>query len=259
MPITIQNIIEALEAQLPPHSQEPWDNCGIQVGVSDTPCQGVLLTLDITEEVVAEALNKGCNLIVAHHPLLFKGLKQIGESTYIERCVRMAIQHNLTIYAAHTNADVAPEGLNHLLAESLGLVDISTLEYQNNGIYGLGAIGNLREAQDLGTYLSHLAQHFASEQIRHNATSNKAIQRVALCGGSGAYLWQEAKRQGADIFITGEAKYNDYFDAEGIVLVTVGHYESEYRVTELFERIISAAYPHICHITQTNHNPVKSI
>lgn len=259
MQISIKDIIQVIEAELPPHSQEPWDNCGLQLGSLSEVCTGVLLTLDITEAILVEAKERGCNLVVAHHPLLFKGLKRIGEERYIERCVHYAIRQGIAIYAAHTNADVAPEGLNRLLSEGLGLLDIKLLEPTKLEGYGLGAIGQLPEAKPLDAYLSELRHHFASEQVKHNDAGAKLVQRVALCGGSAAYLWEEARRQGADVFITGEAKYNDYFDAEGITLVTVGHYESEFAVTRLFERIIERTYPGITHITTINHNPVKSL
>lgn len=245
--------------KFPPHSQESWDNCGLQVGLTNRICTGVLLTLDVTEAILLEAKERGCNLVLAHHPLLFKGLKRISEATYIERCVHLAIKLDITIYAAHTNADVAPEGLNFLLAEELGLQEIRVLDWNPNNPYGLGTIGNLPVAKPLDEYLQELKLHFASEQIKYNGLGAKFIKRIALCGGSAAYLWKEARKQGADIFITGEAKYNDYFDAEGITLVTLGHYESELAVTRLFDHIISSVYPNITHITNINHNPVKSL
>ncbi|MBF1309447.1 MAG: Nif3-like dinuclear metal center hexameric protein, partial [Porphyromonadaceae bacterium] len=114
--IPIYKVWEALTEKLPTALQESYDNCGLQVGDPSQIATGVLCCVDITEAVLQEAIAKGCNMIIAHHPLLFKGLKQIGTSSYIERCVCLAIRHDLTIYAAHTNADNADGGLNYLLA-----------------------------------------------------------------------------------------------------------------------------------------------
>ena len=119
--IPIYKVWEAITEKLPTALQESYDNCGLQVGDPSQPATGVLCCVDITEAVLYEAIAKSCNVIVAHHPLLFKGLKQVGTSSYIERCVRLAIRHDLTIYAAHTNADNADGGLNSLLAEGIGL------------------------------------------------------------------------------------------------------------------------------------------
>ena len=115
--IRIQDIWSTITELLPPALQESYDNCGLQVGDPSLPATGVLCCVDITEQVLQEALQKKCNVIIAHHPLLFKGLKRIGTESYIERCVRFAIRHDLAIYAAHTNADNADGGLNYLLAE----------------------------------------------------------------------------------------------------------------------------------------------
>ena len=123
----IYKVWEALTEKLPTALQESYDNCGLQVGDPSQIATGVLCCVDITEAVLQEAIAKGCNMIIAHHPLLFKGLKQIGTSSYIERCVCLAIRHDLTIYAAHTNADNADGGLNYLLAEELGLQAVTAL------------------------------------------------------------------------------------------------------------------------------------
>lgn len=257
MNIKISDIIRVLEEALPLRLQEGWDNSGLQVGIPETSCSGVLLTLDITEEILQEAVDRGCNLVVAHHPVLFKGLKRLSQETYIERCVSMAVKNDIAIYAAHTNADVAPEGLNMLLAKELGLSEVKILSAGIDNS-GLGAIGILEKSVAYTEYIEHLKAFFGSRQVKSSPSTPSEVYRVALCGGSGSFLAREAKRQGADVFITGEAKYNDYFDAEGIGLITVGHYESEFIATRLFDRIISEVYPGITHITRINHNPVIS-
>lgn len=256
----ISDIILLIEDAFPLSFQESWDNSGVQIGCANSECHGVLLSLDITEAVIDEAIERNCNLIVSHHPLLFKELKRISDETYIERCVKKAITHSITIYSAHTNADVAPKGLNIFLGSALGLKDVELLDSSNSQEYGLGAIGVLPYPLGWDELQAKLQAFFQSNQIHFNTTPNKLIGSVAVCGGAGAFLWQKAKEKGADIFITGEAKYNDYLDAEGIItLITVGHYESEHKITELFYRIISSKYPGIAKVTEKEQNPIKSI
>ena len=258
--MTIQTIIAQIEKRFPLRLQESWDNSGLQVGQTDIECSGVLTTLDITESVIEEAIALGCNLIVAHHPILFKGLKRISYSSYVERCVIMAIKHDITIYAAHTNADSAYMGLNYWLGQKMGLLSIETLSPTNgNSQEGLGVIGRLPEDLDFERFLEHTARIFKTKQLRHNGGIKDKIKTVAICGGSGAFLWERARDLDADVLITGEAKYNDYFDAEGISLITVGHYESELPVAELFQHIIADCTSTPVHITQTEHNPVITL
>ena len=259
--MTIQTIIAQIEKRLPLRLQESWDNSGLQIGQTDIECSGILTTLDITESVIEEAITLGCNLIVAHHPILFKGLKRISYScSYVERCVIMAIKHDITIYAAHTNADSAYMGLNYWLGQKMGLLSIETLSLTNgNSQEGLGVIGRLPEDLDFERFLEHTARIFKTKQLRHNGGIKDKIKTVAICGGAGAFLWERARDLDADVLITGEAKYNDYFDAEGISLITVGHYESELPVAELFQHIIADCTSTPVHITQTEHNPVITL
>ena len=130
--IRVHEVWDALEAKIPSALQESYDNCGLQVGDPSAVATGVLCCVDVTEAVIQEAIERGANVIIAHHPLLFKGLKRIGTSSYIERCVRLALQHGISIYAAHTSADNAPEGLNYLLARDLGLQQVRVLEPSPN-------------------------------------------------------------------------------------------------------------------------------
>ena len=187
-------------------------------------------------------------------------MKRISYSSYVERCVIMAIKHDITIYAAHTNADSAYMGLNYWLGQKMGLLSIETLSPTNgNSQEGLGIIGRLPEDLDFEHFLEHTARIFKTKQLRHNGGIKDKIKTVAICGGAGAFLWERARDLDADVLITGEAKYNDYFDAEGISLITVGHYESELPVAELFQHIIADCTSTPVHITQTEHNPVITL
>ena len=258
--MTIQTIIAQIEKRLPLRLQESWDNSGLQIGQTDIECSGILTTLDITESVIEEAITLGCNLIVAHHPILFKGLKRISYSSYVERCVIMAIKHDITIYAAHTNADSAYMGLNYWLGQKMELLSIKTLSPTNsNNQEGLGVIGRLPEDLDFERFLEYTARIFKTKQLRHNGGIKDKIKTVAICGGAGAFLWERARDLDADVLITGEAKYNDYFDAEGISLITVGHYESELPVAELFQQIISDCTSVPVYVTKIEHNPVITL
>lgn len=263
MELRIQDIWAELALRLPLHLQESYDNSGLQVGDPSLRATGVLCCVDITEAVLEEALAKGCNMVIAHHPLLFKGLKCISTQSYIQRCIAFALRHDLVIYAAHTNADNAPQGLNYLLAKDLGLQGTQALEprYPEDRLTGSGVVGDLLASVPLEEWLSELERYFDTHQLRYSRTEKAEIRRVAICGGAGAFLWPRAKEVGADVLLTGEAKYNDYFDCEGDpVLITVGHYESERIATRLFSKIISDKFPTFAvYQSELDSNPIKAL
>jgi len=360
----ISQIIETLEEFAPPDLQESFDNSGLQVGDSSQPVKGILLCLDVTEEVLEEALDLDCNLIISHHPLLFKPLKRLTGKSYIERCVIKACKNDLVIYSAHTNLDNAFGGVNFYLAEKLGLQNLRILSPKKDGLLklvtfvpeahaetvrtalfnvGAGCIGNYDSCsfnvQGAGTFrageetrpfvgnrnelhtepeirietilpvhkkssvlrtllavhpyeepaydfyplandrnnagsgivgelpspegeevfLQRLKTIFKLPSLIHSPLTGKEICEVALCGGSGAFLIPDAIAYGADIFITGEAKYNDYYDVENrILLAVIGHYESEIITKELFYDIITKKMINFAvHFSTTNSNPVN--
>ncbi|MCL1934398.1 MAG: Nif3-like dinuclear metal center hexameric protein [Candidatus Azobacteroides sp.] len=359
----ISQITETLEDFAPLDLQESFDNSGIQVGDISQTVKGILLSLDVTEEVLEEALQLGCNLIISHHPLLFKPIKKLTGKTYIERCVIKACKNDLVIYAAHTNVDNAFGGLNFYLAEKLGLQNRQILgpqkenllklvtfvpeaqaEMVRNALFdaGAGCIGNydlcsfnvpgtgtfrageqthpfVGNRHELHTepeirietilpdrkksavlqallavhpyeepaydfyslandrnragsgiagelpcpeqeevFLQRIKTDFKLQSIKHSPFTGKEIRKVALCGGSGAFLIPDAIACGADVFITGEAKYNDYYDVENkILLAVIGHYESEIITKELFYDVITKKITNFAvHFSKTNSNPV---
>ncbi len=361
----IKSIIRALEAQLPLWLQESWDNSGLQIGDLELEATGVLLAVDPTEAVIEEAIALGYNLVVTHHPLLFKGLKRIGTGSDVERATRLALRHDIAVYSAHTSADNAPAGLNAMLARELGLTDVVPLEtlkgsmcelttfvpsehlatvqealwaagagrigaydscsYASLGMgtfrplegsspfvgeagaleqveevrlsvvlptgcstavvsalheahpyevpafslvplanplptAGSGIVGNLPAPMPLRDYLEHLKGYFATDKLMYAGRGAELVQRVAICGGAGAFLCSVARRAGADLLVTGEAKYNDYLDAEGLTLATVGHFESESVSTRLFYEIISQKFPTFAvRISSIDNNRIKTI
>ncbi len=363
--MTVKEIMNAIEAFAPPAYQESYDNCGIQVGNAADTVTGVLLTLDVTEAVVEEAIVRGCNMIVAHHPLIFSGLKQISGRNYVERIVRLAIKNDITIYAAHTNLDNVHNGVNAKIAEKLGLINTRILAPKSNMLsklytyaplnaadkvrdalfaagagniskynecsfnttgtgtfrpatgsnpaigeagggrenveevkievivarhneaavmralrdshpyeevayeliplpnpapeIGSGMIGTLPQPMTENDMLALVKTQMKTGCIRHTALLGKQIENVALCGGSGSFLLPDAIRAGADIFITADYKYHQFFDAEGkIIIADIGHYESEQYTPEIFEAILKKKFPTFAVLlSNLITNPVK--
>lgn len=345
----IKDIVAAIEAIAPPVLQEDYDNAGLITGSPDTEVTGALLCLDSTEAVIDEAIAKGYNLIISHHPIVFKGLKKITGRNYVERTIIKAIQNNIAIYAAHTNLDnVLANGVNEKIASKLGLHDLSILQPRPNtlskliiytpesaseavknalfeagagriGHYsecsfsvngqgtfkpgaganpssgkegtrsteaeirtevilpreiagaaiaaakkahpyeemaydlipldnthqgiGSGVIGELSAPLSPSDFLNHLKKAMNLVVIRYTAF-NKNISKVAVCGGSGSFLTEAAKRSGADAYVTADIKYHEFFDADNrLMLCDIGHYESEIHTLEIFSDVIREKFP----------------
>lgn len=359
----ISELIAALETFAAPELQEDWDNTGLLTGNAAWACSGVLCTLDVTTAVVQEAAAKNCNLIVAHHPVIFKGLKRITGKTYVEAVLIEAIKANIAIYALHTALDNVLPGVNGMIAEKLMLTncnvllpkpktlrrlitfapnenaeavraavfaagaghignysecsfnsrgtgtfkaeegadpyvgeigkqhyeeetkieivfpaylepqvvtaliaahpyeevayDIFAMENTHKAI-GAGLIGELKTAMREADFLHHLQHIFKTPCIRHTALLQKPVKKVAVCGGSGAFLIKQAIRQGADFYITADVKYHEFFDAENaVVIADVGHWESEQYTIDLLHDLIAKKFPTFAVLkTSVNTNPV---
>lgn len=334
--VTIKELIRTLEEIAPPRYQESYDNAGLITGSPDWEITGVITCLDSTEAVVEEAIERGCNLIVAHHPIIFRGLKKLTGRTYVERTVIKAIRHDIAIYAIHTNLDnVYHQGVNTRFAERLGLerlqilapkavsrrmsgiipmqgnenleVELGTLGakgIQVNGIehdestllrisfsipehqtsaarkllhnargrglsswedkettpaIGSGMIGFLPQAMEEPAFLQFLKERMQAACVKHTALLGKPVQRVAICGGAGGFLLSAARRQQADVFVTADYKYHEYFDADGEILIAdIGHYESEQFTIDLLAEIISNKFSTFAvYKTGVQTNPVS--
>jgi dinuclear metal center YbgI/SA1388 family protein len=360
----VQEIIDLIEDFAPPALQENYDNSGLQVGDPDEKVKGVLLCLDVTHEVIKEAQKKKCNLIIAHHPLIFSPLKRITGKTYVEQILLTAIRKNIAIYACHTNADNVMAGVNKKVAEKLGLTNTKILQpkkgilkklvtfcptdhaekvrhalfkagcgrignydscsynLQGEGTFrgnehsnpfageknklhteqevrietvfesykeskvvkalhkahpyevvaydiyaldnrhpeiGSGLIGNLPKAMKEEDFLQQVKSVFNVGCIRYTALTGDKVHKVALCGGSGSFLLPDAIRSGAQIFITGDFKYHQFFDAENkLVIADIGHYESEQFTPEIFYEVIRKKLPKFAvHLSKTNTNPIN--
>ena len=256
----IKEVLCALEKFAPLPLQESWDNAGLQVGLTETEVSGALLCLDVNERIVDEAVKKGCNLIVSHHPLLFRGLKTISDLTDVQRTVMKVIENHLCVVSMHTNMDNAKGGVNFRIAEKLGLSDIQFFaSKQVDGIEaGSGVTGLLSAPMAADDFVLAVKKAFGVECAMCNELLRRPVHKVAICGGAGDFLLDEALKAGADAFITGEMHYHQYFGYEQkIQICVIGHYQSEQFTTEVFQTIIQKACPGVkTLIAETNTNPI---
>lgn len=359
----LKHLLFYLESIAPLSLQESYDNAGLLVGNPETEITGVLITLDSTEEVIDEAIEKGCNVIVAHHPIIFKGLKKINGKNYIERTIIKAIKNDIAIYASHTNLDNVMGGVNYKIAEKLGLTNVemllpkeatlmklvvfvpiehsgklldelytagagqignysecsfrvegkgtfkpnemanpaigqrSMLEevtenrvevifpiYKKNAILaamrrghiyeeiayyltplanenqeiGSGVVGYLEEPMETDSFMVFLKEKMQVSVIRHTALVKSKIQKIALCGGSGSFLLPQALAHKADIFITADFKYHEFFDADKrLIIADIGHFESEQFTKELLHELICKKFINFAsYLAETKTNPI---
>ena len=256
-------MLSALERFAPLPLQESWDNAGLQVGLTETEVSGALLCLDVNERIVDEAIRKGCNLIVSHHPLLFRGLKTISDLTDVQRTVMKAIENRLCVISMHTNMDNAKGGVNFRIAQKLGLNDVQFFASKLvDGIEaGSGVFGMLAEPMAADDFILKVKRIFGVECAMCNELLRRPVSKVAICGGAGDFLLDEALKTGADAFITGEMHYHQYFGYEQqIQICVIGHYQSEQFTSEVFQEIIQEACPDVktC-IAETCTNPILYI
>jgi dinuclear metal center YbgI/SA1388 family protein len=276
--VKIIEVVNALERFAPLPLQEDYDNAGLQVGLTAADVSGALLCLDVTEQVVDEAVANGCNLIVSHHPLIFHRLSCISDADYVQRTVMKAIEHKVAIVSMHTNLDAAEGGVNFKIAEKLGLCDVrfigktqtatapqplgagtpgTTTEVRG----GEGVIGRFAEPMAADDFLLLLKQRFDVECVMANELLRRPIATVALCGGAGDFLLPVAVKAGADAFLTGEMHYHQYFGYEQRVQIAViGHYQSEQYTKEILRDIIQRDCPGVrCVMSAINTNPILYI
>ena len=268
--VKIYQVVDALEHYAPLPLQEGYDNAGLQVGLTEAvEVSGALLCLDVTKAVVDEAIRKGCNLIVSHHPLIFRKLARISDENYVQRTVRKAIKNDITIVSMHTNMDAAKGGVNFKIAEKLGLRNLRFFggEKEIDGVKGgEGVIGEITDETDTvhadgiaaDDLVLMLRERFQAECVQCNQLLRRPIRKVALCGGAGSFLLDAAIAAGADAFITGEMHYHEFFGHEQeIQICVIGHYQSEQFTSEIFRSIITEKCPGVkCEISEINTNPI---
>ena len=256
----VKDILNCLTEVAPLQWQESYDNAGLQVGNLNNESRKALVCLDITEEVVDEAAAKNCDLIISHHPLIFRGLKHLTPETYIERAVMKAVKHDIAMISMHTNLDNSYLGVSRVLAERLGLKNLQLLQPSETApeLCGIGMIGEFDNAKSETDFLGLVAETIGTPCLRHSALTGRKIQKVALCGGSGTPFMPDAMRQKADAYLTADIKYHDFFVPEGnILLVDGGHFETEQFTKELIVEIIRKKFPTFAaEIAETKTNSV---
>jgi dinuclear metal center YbgI/SA1388 family protein len=362
--VKIKEILAVLDELAPSSYQESYDNAGLITGDSDLACTGVICTLDATEEVIMEAKRKGCNLVVAHHPIIFGGLKKITGRNYVERAVIAAIRNDIAIYAIHTNLDNLLTGVNSQMADKLGLQNRKVLVHKQNNLMklivfvpvadapgvrealfkagggsigkytdcsfvtrgkstftpgegtnphtgshgkreeteeekieiifpaylkeklinamveshpyeeiaydiialnnyfqevGSGLIGELPEPIEITAFLTLVKNQFGLAVIRHTPIVNQVIKKVALCGGAGSFLIKPALSAAADVYITADVKYHEFFDAENrMVIADIGHWESEQFTIDLLHEVLQAKFTTFAVLkSEVRTNPVN--
>ena len=360
----IKEITNYLEEVAPLYYQEEYDNSGLLVGDSNTQIKNVIITLDCTEEVVDEAISKDCNLIIAHHPIIFKGLKKLNGSNYIQRIIIKAIKNDIAIYAMHTNLDNIYNGVNYYIANKIKLDNCKVLapksdllrqlvvycpkqqaaelkealfragagnignyegcsftsigkgtfkateratpfvgevnefhtehedrieviyarnkekhileamqtthpyeevSYQiyvienKHRMVGAGIVGELENSMKSAEFLDYIKEVMKTDCIRHTSLVKKRIKKVAICGGSGSFLLSEAIASGAEIFITADFKYHDFFNADNnIIIADIGHYESEQYTKDLiYDLLVKKFTKFAVQLSKVNTNPIN--
>ncbi len=360
---TVSNILNILTETAPLPTQESYDNAGLLIGEPSSPVDRALITLDVTEETVDEAIAKSCQLIVSHHPLIFRPLKRLTASTPTEKIVIKMIKNDIALISMHTNLDNSFNGVNNKLAYILGLEDIKILqpmdgtllklvvyvpashsefvsqalfdagcgtigaydecsyliegkgsfrasegcnpyvgtigkrhhenetaittilpEYNlnkaikaihithpyeepaydifklenSNPMLGAGMIGSLKEKMVEEDFLTHVCNKLGAKCLRHNKPTGRDIKKIAICGGSGSFLIQQAIKSGADAYVTADIKYHEFADTDDILLVDAGHFETEQFTKHLLKEVIIKKIPNfVALISEKSYNPVN--
>ena len=253
----VKDIISVIEEFAPLSLQESWDNSGLCIGSPEDSVSSVLLGLDCTPELVDEAISCGADMIVTHHPLIFSGLKKISPEDKVGEAVIKAIKAGISIYAAHTSADKVIAGVSGAMAARLGLKDVAILDEDGDGT-GLGVVGNLPEAMAAEDVIKLVKDRFGLKAMRASRPVDGMIERIALCGGSGGSLIKAARRSGAQLYISGDISYHNFFTEDGFMIMDIGHYESEIEIVDILFSLIKKNFPTFAvRITQNIYsNPI---
>lgn len=240
MNVSIKNITDCLEDVAPLSWQESYDNAGLILGNPDMDCKGVLVCLDVMPEIVDEAIEKGCNMILSHHPFIFSGVKKIVYNSNIDKILRKAMKNDIAIYASHTNMDSSSTGVNYMLAKKIGLTNIQRLQYstiEDKAYLGCGAIGELDEELAGEEFLNIVKEKLSLKSIRYFGNLKKKIKKVGLCGGAGVEFVKDAMKNNCDCYLTGDIKYHNFLETEEkILLADIGHLKANSLSCKDFKR-----------------------
>lgn len=237
----IRDITDIIERFAPLAWQASYDNAGLIVGRPEDQVHKALLAVDVTEEVIEEAEREGCDLIITHHPIVFQPLRRFNSADQVQRCVERAIRRGIGLYACHTNLDSAPEGMSWRLAQMLGVGGLRVLQPSDaDANVGFGVVGELPEAVDTLEFMRLIQRTLCVQAVRHSDIASPTVRRVAICTGAGASLIGDARRAGADMYVTADLKYNDFMTPDNALTVAdIGHFESEYCAIQIIFDILS--------------------
>ena len=257
MEYKVKDVTKVIEDFAPLSIQEGWDNSGLCIGSPEAPVTSVLLGLDCTPELVDEAIECGADMIVTHHPLIFSGLKKISPEDQVGEAVIKAIKAGISIYAAHTSADKVIAGVSGAMAARLGLQDVSILDEDGEGT-GLGVVGDLPQPLSAEDAVALVKERFSLKVMRTSRPVGGKISRVAMCGGSGGSLIKAAAASGAQLYISGDISYHNFFTREGFMIMDIGHYESEIEIVDILFSLLRKNFPTFAvRITQNIYsNPI---
>ena len=254
----VKDIVGAIEEFAPRGVQESWDNSGLLIGGPEDDVKGVLVGFDCTVELIQEAVERGCNMVVTHHPLIFHGLKHIGPEDPVGATVIAAVRNGVAVYAAHTSADKVPQGVSWAMALKLGLQDIEILMKEPDG-NGLGCIGTLLRPLTGKEALEYVGKAFGLKIIKSSKPLETAISRVAVLGGSGGGEIEAAREAGAQLYITADISYHNFFTRDGFMVMDIGHFESEVDIVPILLTQIRKKFPNFASYssgTLDRSNPV---
>lgn len=237
----IKEITDVIERFAPLAWQASYDNAGLIVGRPDDEVHAALLAVDVTDEVMDEAEREGCDMIIAHHPIVFHALKRFNSADMVQRCVERAIRRGIALYACHTNLDSAPGGMSWHLAGMLGIGSLRVLEPSAaDERVGFGVVGELAAPVAAADFMETIRRTLGAKVIRHSDIVRSEVRRVAVCTGAGASLIGAARAAGADFYLTADLRYNDFMTPDSALTVAdVGHFESEYCAIRLLFDILS--------------------
>ena len=249
-----------LEDWSPISNAEDFDNVGLLVGDPNAIIEKALITLDTTQNILDEAINQNCNLIITFHPFLYKGDESLKSEEYVDEIIVKALKHNINIYAIHTNLDNNPKGVSFQIAKRLGLKNLEIMmkkdEKEN---IGMGMIGDLEIEKTETDFLNFLKDKMEISNLRHSNLLGNNIKRIGVLGGSGSFGIEEALNKNIDCYVTADLKYHDFFKSNNkMLLVDIGHYESEKYTKELILNYLNKKIPKFaCVIAKSRTNPVN--
>ena len=239
----VADITAVLEQFAPLRIQESWDNSGLIIGSPEDEVKGVLVGFDCTPALIQEAVEKGCDMVVTHHPLIFKGIKRIDGKDPVGAAIMEAIRSRVAVYAAHTTADKVITGVSGAMARRLELKNIQIMVPEEDGTVGLGIVGDFPRPMTGAEALRYVQEKFGLKVIKSSKPLESPITRVALLGGSGGGEIPLARAKGAQLYITADISYHNFFTPEGFMLMDVGHFESEVEIVDIFVAQLRKNFP----------------